>query len=76
MVHNGLLIPNPERSVVYGSFRPFPRSWLGGEPTIAPPSPVFVTSKANNTASKALTHYAARPNWSRIPQVFRSILFP
>ncbi len=76
VVHNGLLIPNPERSVVYGSFRPFPRSWLGGEPTIAPPSPVFVTSKANNTASKALTHYAARPNWSRIPQVFRSILFP
>ncbi|TSD95865.1 aldehyde dehydrogenase [Gordonia rubripertincta] len=76
VVHNGLLIPNPEKSVVYGSFRPFPRSWLGGESTIAPPSPVFVTSKANNSASKALTHYAARPGWARIPQVFRSILFP
>ncbi|MCR8898387.1 aldehyde dehydrogenase family protein [Gordonia sp. GONU] len=76
VVHNGLLIPNPERSVVYGSFRPFARSWLGGESTIAPASPVYVTSKSNNSASEALTHYAARPGWSRIPQAFRSILFP
>ncbi|NED62364.1 aldehyde dehydrogenase, partial [Streptomyces sp. SID10244] len=31
VVHNTRLIADPERVVVNGPFRPFPRSWLGGE---------------------------------------------
>ncbi|GAA3710740.1 aldehyde dehydrogenase family protein [Gordonia hankookensis] len=76
VVHNTRLIADPERVVVNGPFRPFPRSWLGGEASTAPPMPWFVTSKANTSASKALTHYAGHPGWGRIPGVFKAILMP
>ncbi|MGC4960988.1 aldehyde dehydrogenase family protein [Gordonia sp. DT101] len=76
VVHNARLIAGPERVVVNGPFRPFPRSWLGGEASMAPPMPWLVTSKANTSASKALTHYAAHPGWGRIPGVFKAILLP
>ncbi|MFW0783521.1 aldehyde dehydrogenase family protein [Gordonia sp. CPCC 206044] len=75
-VHNTRLIANPERVVVTGPFRPFPRSWFGGESSMAPPLPYLVTSKANTSSAKALTHYAAHPGWGSIPQVFKSILAP
>lgn len=31
VVHNALLLDNPERTVVYGPFRPLPRSLVNGE---------------------------------------------
>ncbi|WP_237422000.1 hypothetical protein [Gordonia sp. SID5947] len=76
IVHNSRLIADPERVVVYGPFRPFPRSWLGGEASVAPPMPWLVTSKANTAASKALTHYAGHPGWGRLPGVLKAILMP
>ncbi|MGK2320435.1 aldehyde dehydrogenase family protein [Gordonia rhizosphera] len=76
VVHNTRLLANTERSVIRGPFRPFPRSWFGGEASMSPEPPYLVTAKANTSAAKALTDYAARPGWGSLPAVFKAMLFP
>ena len=45
VVHNALLLAEPERSVVRGPFRPVHRSLLHGELAISPKPPWFVDNR-------------------------------
>ncbi|MBE2223859.1 MAG: aldehyde dehydrogenase family protein, partial [Anaerolineae bacterium] len=45
MVHNTLLFDKPQKSVIRGQFRPFPRSWRHGNPVIMPKPPWFITHR-------------------------------
>jgi aldehyde dehydrogenase (NAD(P)+) len=72
IVHNALLIDSPERTVVTGPFRPFPRSVLGGEFALFPKPPWFVTARSAALTGRLLAGFAARPSWLRMPRVFAS----
>jgi acyl-CoA reductase-like NAD-dependent aldehyde dehydrogenase len=74
VVHNALLLEGPERSVVYGPFRPSPRSVLHGEMAISPKPPWFVTNRTSATTGRRLTTFAARPRWRALPAIFASAL--
>jgi acyl-CoA reductase-like NAD-dependent aldehyde dehydrogenase len=69
-VHNALLIDSPERSVVTGPFRPFPRSFAGGEFALFPKPPWFVTSRSAQVTGRRLVGFASKPGWLRMPAVF------
>jgi hypothetical protein len=72
VVHNTLLIDSPERAVAYGPFRPFPRSIAGGENSLFPKPPWFVTARSARTTGERLVHYAKKPSWLRMPAIFGS----
>ena len=74
IVHNALLLDGPERTVIRGPFRPLPRSLVSGEPSMAPRPPWFVTNRTAATTAQALTEFAARPGWARLPKVLASAL--
>lgn len=68
------LLHRPERTVVYGPFRPLPRSVMTGEFSITPKPPWFVTNRTAATTGRRLTAFAARPRWSALPAIFASAL--
>jgi hypothetical protein len=70
VVHNALLIDSPERSVIYGPFRPFPRSIGGGEFALFPKPPWFVTARSAATTGRRLVGFASKPSWLKMPAVF------
>jgi len=74
VVHNAFLIADPQRSVVYGPFRPTPRSLLAGEMSLSPKPPWFVTNRTAATTGRLLTEFAADPGWMRLPGIFASAL--
>ncbi|MFD6397309.1 aldehyde dehydrogenase family protein [Nocardia sp. NPDC060249] len=74
VVHNALLIEDPERTVVRGPFRPAPRSITRGEFTLAPKPPWFVTNKTAATTGRLLSAFSAAPGWSKLPAIFASAL--
>jgi acyl-CoA reductase-like NAD-dependent aldehyde dehydrogenase len=69
VVHNGHLLAEPERSVVTGPFRPFPRSVLHGELSLFPKPPWFSGSRSGTETGRRLTRYAAAPSWGRLVPV-------
>lgn len=69
VVHNGHLLAGPERSVVTGPFRPFPRSVLHGELSLFPKPPWFSGSRSGTETGRQLTRYAAAPSWGRLVPV-------
>ena len=74
VVHNALLLQDPERTVVRGPFRPSPRSLLHGEPSMSPKPPWFVTNRTAAGTGRAMTEFAANPGWSKLPKIFASAL--
>lgn len=74
VVHNGLLLAEPERTVVRGPFRPAPRALLHGERSLSPKPPWFVTNRTAATTGRLLTGFAAAPRWSALPGIFTSAL--
>ncbi|MFF2146127.1 hypothetical protein [Kitasatospora sp. NPDC058190] len=74
VVHNALLLDDPERTVVQGPFRPAPRSLLHGEPAISPKPPWFVGNRTAATTGRLLADFAADPRWSALPAIFASAL--
>ncbi|PKV98521.1 aldehyde dehydrogenase family protein [Nocardia fluminea] len=74
VVHNALLIDDPERTVVRGPFRPAPRSITRGEFTLAPKPPWFVTNRTAATTGRLLAYFSAAPGWSKLPAIFASAL--
>jgi aldehyde dehydrogenase (NAD(P)+) len=70
VVHNALLIDSPERAIAYGPFRPFPRSFAGGEAALFPKPPWFVTARSAQATGRSLVKYAKKPSWLRMPAVF------
>ncbi len=74
VVHNALLLAQPERTVVRGPFRPVPRSLVNGELSISPKPPWFVNNLTAATTGERLTAFAARPRWGALPGIFASAL--
>ncbi|WP_345495934.1 aldehyde dehydrogenase family protein [Nocardia callitridis] len=74
VVHNALLIDNPERTVIRGPFRPAPRAIFNGEFTLSPVPPWFVTNRTAPTTGRRLTEFAAAPGWGKLPALFASAL--
>ena len=72
VVHNALLLDDPERTVVRGPFRPFPRSFAHGELTLFPKPPWFVSARSAATTGRLLSHFAAKPSWGKLPGIFLS----
>jgi aldehyde dehydrogenase (NAD(P)+) len=70
VVHNALLIDSPERTVVNGPFRPFPRSFAGGEFALFPKPPWFVTARSAALTGRRLAEFSAHPSWGKMPAVF------
>jgi aldehyde dehydrogenase (NAD(P)+) len=74
VVHNALLLENPERTVVRGPFRPSPRSLLNREFSLTPRPPWFVTNRTAEVTCRALTRFAARPSWAKLPGIMAAAL--
>ncbi len=74
VVHNALLLDDVERTVVRGPFRPSPRSFAGGELSLSPKPPWFVTNRTAATTGERLTEFAASPSWLKLPGIFASAL--
>ena len=74
VVHNALLLDRPERTVVRGPFRPFPRSVTRGELALSPKPPWFVTNRTAQATAKRLTRFEADPGWRHLPGIFASAL--
>ncbi len=72
VVHNALLIDSPERTVVTGPFRPFPRSFAHGEFALFPKPPWFVTARSAQKTGRLLAGFAAKPGWLKMPAIFLS----
>lgn len=74
VVHNGLMLARPERTVVRGPFRPFPRSWVTGSASLTPVPPWFVHNKTAATTGERLVRFSIKPGWLKLPGVFASAL--
>ena len=74
VVHNALLVDATERSVVRGPFRPFPRAITGGERTVLPKPPWFVTSRTGATVSEGFTRFRIDGRPTRLPGIFAAAL--
>ena len=74
VVHNALLLDSPERTVVTGPFRAFPRSVLHGEASLMPTPPWFVTARNALSVTTQLTEFAAAPRWWRVPPLILAAL--
>ena len=74
VVHNALLLDDPERTVVRGPFRPSPRSLVNGEMAISPKPPWFVTNRTADGTGRALTALTAEPSALKLPGIFASAL--
>jgi acyl-CoA reductase-like NAD-dependent aldehyde dehydrogenase len=69
VVHNGYLLSGPERTVLTGPFRPFPRSVLHGELSLFPKPPWFSGSRSVTDTGRRLTRYAVSSTWGRLVPV-------
>ncbi len=74
MVHNSFLFDRPEKTVIRGSFSPFPRSWLHGDPSLMPRPPWFVTNRTAAVTSRRVTALTIDPGWRHVPGIFASAL--
>lgn len=70
VVHNSHLLEDVERNVVWGPFRPFPRSMATGEFALSPKPAWFVTARSAQRTSEKLTRFAAKPSWAKLPGIF------
>ncbi|HVA34022.1 MAG TPA: aldehyde dehydrogenase family protein, partial [Candidatus Baltobacteraceae bacterium] len=57
VVHNAMLFSQPQKSVVYAPFAPFPRSLFGYGATLLPKPPWFVTNGNQAKIGKALCRF-------------------
>ena len=72
VVHNAFLLADTERTIVRGPFRPFPRSFVGGEFSLSPKPPWFVSARSARRTGQLLTRFAAKPSWGKLPGIFAS----
>ena len=74
VVHNTFLLEKTEKTVVRGSFYPFPRTWLHGDPAFLPRPPWFVTNKTAHATARRVAQFALDPRLWRLPGIFASAL--
>ena len=74
VVHNAYLFEKPEKTVLRGSFHPFPRGLLNGVFTTLPKPPWFVTHKRAADVGRKLVAFEANPSLFHLPGIFYSAL--
>lgn len=74
VVHNAFLFEKPQKTVINGPFRNFPRSALSGDTHMSPRPPWFVTNKTAHNTGKKLTYFAGDGSLLRLPGIFASAL--
>lgn len=74
MVHNTQLFDSPQKTVVRGRFRPFPRSWRHGDPAILPKPPWFVTHRQRLITAKRVAKFSLNPGYIHLPGIFTAAL--
>lgn len=74
VVHNTFLFDKPEKTVTYGSFYPFPRSWLHGDSSLMPKPPWFVTNKTAHITAKRVAKFTVDPGYRHLPGILVSAL--
>jgi aldehyde dehydrogenase (NAD(P)+) len=73
-VGNSFLFEKPERTVVRGSFYPFPRTWLHGDPAFLPKPPWFITNKTAHITTKGVARITIDPRYRYLPGILLSAL--
>ena len=73
-VHNTFMFDKPERTVVTGPWRPFPRNLLSGAATLLPRPPWFVTNTRQHVVGRLLTRFQHTPGWIKLPRIFVNAL--
>lgn len=73
-VHNAFMFEKPQKTVVRGSFYPFPRAWLHGDFHLAPHPVWFVTNKTAHITARRITKFAADPGWKHMPGIVMSAI--
>ncbi len=73
-VHNALLFDKPQKSVVRGPFKPFPRTLTSGVLHGSPKPLWFVTHKKAHKGAELLTRFEATRKVSLIPPLFAAAL--
>jgi len=74
IVGNSFMFEKPERTVVRGSFYPFPRSWLNGDPAFLPKPPWFLTNKTAHITTRGVVKITLDPKWRYLPAILLSAL--
>lgn len=74
VVRNSFLFEKPEKTVARGSFYPFPRSWLHGDPSLLPKPPWFVTNRTAHVTARRVAAIAVDPRLRHVPGIFSSAL--
>jgi aldehyde dehydrogenase (NAD(P)+) len=74
-VHNTFLLEGVEKTVVRGSFHPFPRSWAHGSLALLPRPPWFVSNRTARTTMRRFAYSAMSPGYRHLPGIFASALF-
>jgi len=70
IVHNAHLVERTERSVIWGPFRPFPRSFINGEIALSPKPAWFVTARSAKDTAQKLTQFSVKPSVTKMLQIF------
>jgi aldehyde dehydrogenase (NAD(P)+) len=73
-VGNSFLFEMPERTVIRGSFYPFPRTWLHGDPAFLPKPPWFITNKTAHITTKGVARITLDPRYRHLPAILLSAL--
>jgi aldehyde dehydrogenase (NAD(P)+) len=74
IVGNSFMFEKPERTVMRGSFYPFPRSWLHGDPAFLPKPPWFVTNRTAHITTRGVAKITLDPKWRYLPGILLSAL--
>ncbi len=72
VVGNSYLFDRPEKTVIRGSFHPFPRSWLNGNPAFLPKPPWFITNRTARTTSRGVAQITIDPHPRYLPGIIWS----
>jgi aldehyde dehydrogenase (NAD(P)+) len=74
VVGNSFLFDSPERTVVRGSFYPFPCTWLHGDPSFLPRPPWFITNKTAHTTTRGVAKITLDLRWRHLPAILLSAM--
>jgi len=74
VVRNSFLFERPEKTVCYGCFYPFPRSWLHANAALLPKPPWFVTNKTAHITARRITRFATDPRVKHLPGILLAAL--
>jgi aldehyde dehydrogenase (NAD(P)+) len=74
VVRNALLFGRPQKTVLKGSFAPFPRSLRMREWHMSPKPLWFVTNRTAESTTRRLTRYTAAPSLLKLPGIFLDAL--